>query len=299
MALTPCLLVSGYLGAGKTTLINAFLRDPKGARATVLVNDFGKINIDAELIKNADGDTISLTNGCACCTIGDSLLSATNQIMQSNFKPDLVIVEASGVARPERIALLLRGVPRLSPSQIITVLDGSRARASLEDKYISGLFRTQIRSAAGLVVNRVESAEDQEFVERLLSDLAPASTQLDSLHEAAALQCNVADTASQTMHAETEPEPESSFTTRVIHFPNPVSMQALEEWLRALPETVHRAKGFLRTQEDAGRILHVDFTRGSVDIAVTHADPEPDKLDKFVLIGPGNALASVLAPEPS
>ena len=127
-ALIPCILVSGYLGAGKTTLINQFLSAPNGLRAVVLVNDFEKVNIDAHLIDTKYENTIELSNGCACCSIGDSLLAAAPQAAERVVRPDVIIVEASGVARSDRMATLLMGASGVAPAQIVTVLDVSQAR---------------------------------------------------------------------------------------------------------------------------------------------------------------------------
>ncbi|WP_343231026.1 GTP-binding protein [Variovorax sp. WS11] len=69
----PLTVIGGFLGAGKTTLVNRWLREAEGKRIAVLVNDFGALNIDAALIVGASGDTIALTNGCVCCQIGDDL----------------------------------------------------------------------------------------------------------------------------------------------------------------------------------------------------------------------------------
>ncbi|HHL21967.1 MAG TPA: GTP-binding protein, partial [Aliiroseovarius sp.] len=143
----PAIVVGGYLGAGKTTLINAFLRDPGGVRATVLVNDFGAINIDAALIENARGDTIALTNGCACCSIGDNLLEAALAAVASTPAPDLLLVEASGVAHPGRIADTLSGVAALAPATCLSVVNGARLARNARDKFIARLFAAQIEGA--------------------------------------------------------------------------------------------------------------------------------------------------------
>ncbi|MBT5519056.1 MAG: GTP-binding protein, partial [Rhodobiaceae bacterium] len=96
----PLTILGGYLGAGKTTLINRLLAKPpaafKGKRLTILVNDFGAINIDAALIEAHEGETISLANGCACCQLQDDALNQLQQLAQSDTPPDHVLIEASG-----------------------------------------------------------------------------------------------------------------------------------------------------------------------------------------------------------
>ena len=92
----PLAILGGYLGAGKTTLVNRLLREPHGARLTVLVNDLGKVNIDAELIADHNGTTLTLTNGCACCQMQEDLTSQLMMLVADSRPPDAVLIEASG-----------------------------------------------------------------------------------------------------------------------------------------------------------------------------------------------------------
>ena len=100
----PVTVIGGYLGAGKTKLLNRLLAEAEGRRLAVLVNDFGEVNIDAALIANRDGETISLTNGCVCCSIGDNLGMTLYDLAERPDGPEHILVEASGVADPARIA---------------------------------------------------------------------------------------------------------------------------------------------------------------------------------------------------
>ena len=100
----PMSVISGYLGAGKTTFINQLLAGDHGLSLMVLVNDFGAVNIDAALLASKDDDTIALTNGCVCCTMGSDLYLALGDALDRRPRPDHLIVEASGVADPARIA---------------------------------------------------------------------------------------------------------------------------------------------------------------------------------------------------
>src|SRR5579859_6478822 len=100
----PVTIVSGFLGAGKTTLLNRILSGEHGLRVAVLVNDFGAINIDAQLVVGVEDDgLINLANGCICCTIRDDLLKATARLIQRPQPPEYIIVEASGVSDPAAI----------------------------------------------------------------------------------------------------------------------------------------------------------------------------------------------------
>ncbi|MEX2518274.1 MAG: GTP-binding protein, partial [Paracoccaceae bacterium] len=97
-------MVSGYLGAGKTSLVNHLLRNAGGRRIMVMVNDFGALDIDADLLESATEDTITLANGCVCCTMGTELLYALSDALDRRPRPDWLVIEASGVADPRKIA---------------------------------------------------------------------------------------------------------------------------------------------------------------------------------------------------
>ena len=96
----PVTILAGFLGAGKTTLLKRILSDPQGTRFGVLVNDFGAINIDAELVVEMGADQISLANGCICCSIRDDLVEATRRLIASDPRPQHIVIETSGVSRP-------------------------------------------------------------------------------------------------------------------------------------------------------------------------------------------------------
>ena len=94
---TPLLVIGGFLGAGKTTVLNHLLSAASGQRFLALINDFGAINIDRTLIASSSADTIELTNGCVCCNIGDDLSQALIQALARRPLADAIVIEASGV----------------------------------------------------------------------------------------------------------------------------------------------------------------------------------------------------------
>ncbi len=101
---TPVTILTGFLGAGKTTLLERILKDPQGRRFGVLVNDFGAINIDADLVVEASGEQVSLANGCICCSIRDDLVTAIEGLLAGDPRPDHLVIEASGISRPIAVA---------------------------------------------------------------------------------------------------------------------------------------------------------------------------------------------------
>jgi G3E family GTPase len=157
---TPFTVVGGFLGAGKTTLVNHLLREASADRATqrlaVLVNDFGAVNIDAALIESKTADTIALTNGCVCCQIGDDLTMALVRVLEAPEPFDAIVVEASGVSDPWRIAQIARADPTLTLEGIFVVVDASAVMAQAADPLLVDTIVRQLRSADLVLLNKVD-----------------------------------------------------------------------------------------------------------------------------------------------
>ena len=261
----PAIVVGGYLGAGKTTLINAFLRDPGGVRATVLVNDFGAINIDAALIENARGDTIALTNGCACCAIGDNLLEAALAATEAAPAPDLLLVEASGVAHPGRIADTLSGVAALAPAICLSVVNGARLARNARDKYVARLFAAQIECADFLSLNRFDDASTR-FLRENCTPLPPTAAIGDLI--------GLGARPHRQGRASGTPPESTGYRSQTLTVPSPVVLETLERWLRDLPAGVERLKGVVAVNTGAGRAEPrlLSFSQGLYEL--TPANPK-------------------------
>src|SRR5260370_32432312 len=124
----PFPVSGGFLGAGKTTLLNRLLRGATGRRFAVMVNDFGALDIDGRLVADHSGDTIALANGCLCCTIGDSLVTTLLALLERPQRFDHIVVEASGVSDPGRIADLAVLEPRLARDRVIVLVASAQVR---------------------------------------------------------------------------------------------------------------------------------------------------------------------------
>ena len=122
----PVTIITGFLGSGKTTLLNHILSNQEGLKTAVLVNEFGEIGIDNELIISSSDDMVELSNGCICCTINSDLQDAVYRVLERDDKVDYLVVETTGVADPLPVALTflgteLRDLTRLD--SIITTVD--------------------------------------------------------------------------------------------------------------------------------------------------------------------------------
>ena len=174
----PLVVLGGYLGAGKTTLLNHVLSNAGQRRVAVLVNDFGDINIDAALIRERTDDVINLENGCVCCSIGGRLVDALVKISARPERPELLIIEASGVSDPVKIAQigLLDRAFRLVG--IIVAVDAERIGATLLDPYVGDIVRRQIAGATALVLTKTDLVTEKEKVAATEAVLALATTSI-------------------------------------------------------------------------------------------------------------------------
>ena len=171
----PLTILGGYLGAGKTTLINRLLSGEHGKRLTILVNDFGAINIDADLIAEHAGDTISLANGCACCQLQDDALKQLQTLAAAADKPDHILIEASGAGEPARLAYLGYGVSGLHLSGVYVAIAADTLSVRRKDKFTGRLVTRQIAQADFCLLTKADLTEDEG---------AAAHTLLESITDA-------------------------------------------------------------------------------------------------------------------
>ena len=163
---TPVTIIGGYLGAGKTTFLNHLLSQSQNQRWAVLINDFGALNIDADLIASHDGTTYTLTNGCVCCSIASTLAETLAQLADAQASDasyfDGVLIEASGVAQPSNIAAAVELWPSLSLVGNVIFQDGAQIIQQWQDKYIGPLIQSQCTQADVLVLNKMDLLEADE-----------------------------------------------------------------------------------------------------------------------------------------
>lgn len=160
----PMTIIAGYLGAGKTTLINQILRNANGQRLAVLVNDFGALPIDADLIEAKDDDLIALAGGCVCCSYGDDLMLALSKMREMDPKPDHVLLETSGVALPDKIAgaVSLFGTD-IQVLGVVVLADAEGLPAQLQDTYLADTIIRQLGAADLVVLTKTDLATQDQL----------------------------------------------------------------------------------------------------------------------------------------
>jgi G3E family GTPase len=167
--------VSGYLGAGKTSLINRIISATSDERLCIIVNDFGDLSIDAEVLRRTDGLTLSLPNGCICCSAATGLFDAFDAALTVRPPPTRILIEASGVADPARLRAVAAAEPDLEPAGIVTVVDCVTVRRDLGHKLKGPDILRQIKAAQAILLSKADLVGNGEIgrVRDLVSAIAP------------------------------------------------------------------------------------------------------------------------------
>ena len=245
----PLTVIGGYLGAGKTTLINRVLATSHGLRIVVLVNDFGAMNIDARMLASSSEDTIALINGCVCCTMGADLFAAVGKVLDRVEKPDHLIVEASGIGNPARIANLALAEPELRYSGIVCVVDGLNFPTFARDPQIGDQVSEQVRVADLVAISKIEAPS--EGLEALLAGLgAPCLVSADDVESVLGLSLDM-------NHSGNDASPHPSYRSWTWREPRPMSRSEIESHLSTRPDGLLRLKGFIPNVSDGCWEVHV------------------------------------------
>ena len=203
MKQTPVLLLTGYLGSGKTTLVNHILTNKENIKFAVIVNDIGEVNIDASLIQKGgivgqkDESLVALQNGCICCTLKMDLIEQLNDILKLD-RFDYIVIEASGICEPEPIAQTICSIPNLGPKYtehgiarldcIVTVVDALRMqsefacgddlkRKNIGEEDIENLLIQQIEFCNLVILNKASEVEPDELdrIRHIIHALQPSA----------------------------------------------------------------------------------------------------------------------------
>jgi G3E family GTPase len=255
----PVTLLTGFLGAGKTTLLNRILNGDHGLKVGVLVNDFGAVNIDAELVEGIEENTISLSNGCVCCEVRDDLVDSLEELLLGGREIDYVVLEASGIADPEGVVMTFldaRYHQLLRLDSITCVVDAEGVFADRENQELAMLKLRQIGFADMVILNKVDLVGPENV--RLVKEWIGSHLRRVRIVEAE--YCDVPyeillsvgrfDPATlPDDHTDHGHDHGVGFETWHYTSDDPLSETALRETVRTLPGSVYRCKGIVHTVE--------------------------------------------------
>ena len=161
----PVTIITGFLGSGKTTLLNHILQNQQDLKVAVLVNEFGDINIDSQLLVSVDENMMELSNGCICCTINDGLVNAVYSVLEKGDRIDYMIVETTGVADPLPIALTFLGTELQHLTRLDSILTVVDSEAFTSDHFNSDAAYAQIMYGDIIILNKTDLVPEEKLQE--------------------------------------------------------------------------------------------------------------------------------------
>jgi G3E family GTPase len=267
----PILLVCGFLGVGKTSVVNHLLAHAEGRRIAAVVNDFGAINIDAELIAGASDGVVSLSNGCICCSLEGDLLRVLAALLRRAPRPECIVIETSGVADPADIVRNLMDpvIWREAPLEtVLCVVDASAPAASLDDP----LLRSQVRAADVVVLSKVDLADAAgcAAMRDAVRAVRPGAVVVEALHgavPAALLFSPDPDRVPAPREQGRRVPAAERFETLGWTSDRPVSLAKFQAAIGRLAPRLARAKGLFEVVEQPGRLMVFQLAGGRATLA--------------------------------
>ena len=284
----PLTLISGYLGTGKTTLINNLLRTTK-KKIALLVNDFGDVNIDESLIEARTESVMSIAGGCVCCSYGNELIETLESMSSSKFLPDHIVLEASGIALPSKIIQTISLMDFLSFHGTVLLTDASRLTSQLNDVYISDTISLQIEQHDLLVLNKTDLLSEDELsdcidtvskrfeIRKFLKTVNAHIEEKDMLLDFDPSERDKSD------KIKLEKKQEHGFISSTIKPTGTINTDALSMLLQDPIYNIERAKGFFKNNK--GEVCTIQYDGLTLRIEKTEKN---EKESVFVVIGKKN-----------
>lgn len=255
----PVTVIGGYLGAGKTTLLNHLLTNARGLRVAALVNDFGSVNVDLDLVAEHDGETLSLANGCICCSLVNGFAQTIGGILRRAGSFDHIVIEASGVALPARVGEYGQ-MYQLPLDGVLVVVDAEQIRVRAADKYVGDTVLRQLAQADLLIVNKTDlvPAGDLAALRSWLGGHAPGTPLIETVRSEVPLDLLLGawTGAPPDAHPDDAEQPRhggQAHQTWTLAHDRPLTRDDVERFATGLGADIYRVKGFVHLAEDPGR----------------------------------------------
>lgn len=318
----PVTIITGFLGSGKTTLLNHILQNNQDLKVAVLVNEFGDIDIDSQLLVSIDEDMIQLSNGCICCTINDGLIDAVFRVMEREDPVDYMVVETTGIADPLPVAISFLGTELKELTRLDSIITLIDAETFDPDHYYSDAALNQVLYGDVILLNKTDlaSSEKVDELEHFLHTLrgegrilkcqqsqVPLEAIIDiRIHTPVALQTQTHPTHNghdhdhghdhhhhhESAHAHHDHHHDHVHSDHLVNdgfisvsfeSDRPFSLEEFQEFLNHLPEEIYRAKGLLWfTVKDEQYIFQLSGKRFTLEPDFRPGRPQRNQL---VIIG--------------
>ncbi len=305
-------ILTGFLGAGKTTLLNRILNGDHGLKVAVLVNDFGSVNIDSELVVGVESNLISLSNGCICCSIRDDLAEAVTSVINNPNRPEYILLEASGVAEPSSIAMTFANESfrdRVRLDSILCVVDAEQV---LDFPELMQLKLFQMAYADMIIlnkldlvgpdhINKIKEWLDSRFHRYTLIEATHCNVPISVLMAVGRLDpsrpaFNVKQGDEHSLvdlscrHNDCNHDHSSTFSTWIYESDRPFSLELLRDNVSKLPVNIYRVKGIIYSSDVPDRRAVLQVVGRRVDISLDEPWGERSPTTKIVVIGAASVL---------
>jgi G3E family GTPase len=281
--MTGFTVIGGYLGAGKTTLLNHLLAHAQGRRLGVLVNDFGAINIDADLVDSRSDARINLANGCICCTLADGFIEAIDQMQSISPPLDHIVVEASGVADVHQLAQYGH-LPGLVLDAVLVVADAETLLQKAADRYVGETVRRQIAVADLVILNKTDLVGEPERKQVMdwLADAFPRTPVIPSVRGVVPADV-LFGAGSEAVRPIVPVTPHADYVRWHVELPVPWERSQIETFCQGLDTAVIRAKGTVGYADGSG--VQVQVVGRRAEISVLEGAPPGTRLVAIGLRG--------------
>jgi G3E family GTPase len=288
MSATPVTVIAGYLGAGKTTLVNRLLRHADGLRIAVLVNEFGELPIDADLIESTDGNVVAIAGGCICCSYGSDLMAAMMELAKVSPRPEHVLIETSGVALPGPVAASLTLLADYALDGTVVLADAETVLRQGHDRYLADTITRQLADADFVILNKADLVDAEALVttEAWVRSMAPRASIVATRNAAVPMDVIVGTRlAPQRGRGLNLGGPAATaFDTQAFAVSAPCDPTALATALGDPALGILRAKGFVRDLDGRRMTIQIVGTRREVSPA-SPGVADHDTGDGLVAIG--------------
>lgn len=292
MSQIPVTVIGGYLGAGKTTLVNHMLRNAAGRKIAILVNEFGELSIDEDLIEAEDDGLISIAGGCICCTFGNDLIGALQDLATMSPPPDHIVIESSGVAIPGAIVSTMMLSDAFRSDGIVVVADAETVQRNANDDYIGDTITRQLADAEIVILNKTDliSSSDLTALETWVTRTAPRAITINATRGAVPPDA-LLGIVKNPGPGHKQSHSDGLFDSMILQPAPDTSPSQLANRLATGSFGVIRAKGYMHDSDGTLWLLHTVGQRWDAEPATgEHATGiiclgYRDKLDKEAIFG--------------
>jgi len=282
---TPAVIITGYLGSGKTTLLRGLIQKSK-MRLAILMNEFGELSVDSQVVSGKNIKIVELPGGCVCCSLVGEFEAAVNEIIET-VRPEEIVVETTGLAEPDALITdIHENLPKLIVDAVVAVVD---ADATLRFPSIGYTGRVQIEMADLILLNKVDLVpqEQRTQVRRMVQTIHPTAILLETVRCQVDSGIIFGKTLQQERKVEGPPREPHTHDMESFQFilDQPLKRDCLEKVFQQLPKEIYRAKGFIRLEQ--GMFLF-NFVAGRYEL-----EPWPDQGVKSGIVFIGEKITGL------